>query len=706
MPRSRASSAALPDMATPRRSTRIASRTPSVAGSDAGSDAGDRRNDRASMTPTNAGHVGRLVTTRPAGSRAYGATGLDSRASTPPEMAEAPTIQEGFAASFSRHRERAHVSVPRTITENDETVRIPPTIPEARETSSPLKKSSSVHTSSRRSTSSHHSAHTSSRIPNQPAAPNDEGHPVSNNSRTPTQPAALNDDVPVSNTNQIRSPSAAPNDDSRPATRDTNESSFLPTKSWHDLREAAFVGWAHYSPAWYDIARRIMRNYLAPIFSVMSIVSKFSALALGFLSAIFFLYLLLDVSFKSVFVRNTTAAAYMRESSLKVINIVTGFDSVNQPFPVIGEGSKIDYLSNKIAQVDKGFGIVKEDLEYLHSKLPEWVMLTHNPKTGRTEIPGAFWHALRDNLAKEGITTGNRGDSPSWTNFWQNNKAHMDAYLSDAIDTKLKDAIQKNAPVDRETFIGMVQDRYQLLETHVADMESSWNRKLDSKLKDFVAALPKGQLDTMANNLLLENAWTALHAVNFFSRSLGAVVDPHLTSPTMASRGLARRALQKLTWIPGDLPPAAALVAWEEPTDCWCAARSPGSGKAQIGVIMPYKIVPETLLVEHIPRDGTLDIGSAPRGMEVWVEVEDEGVRAAFPAIEDRPREKFVRVGSFEYKVDALNHVQAFNLNSELLTPVNKVVVRVTGTWGRDWTCLYRLRMNGRPVDEFNGYSE
>ncbi|OMP86350.1 Spindle pole body-associated protein sad1 [Diplodia seriata] len=210
----------------------------------------------------------------------------------------------------------------------------------------------------------------------------------------------------------------------------------------------------------------------------------------------------------------------------------------------------------------------------------------------------------------------------------------------------------------------------------------------------------------MANNLLLENAWTALHAVNFFSRSLGAVVDPHLTSPTMASRGLARRALQKLTWIPGDLPPAAALVAWEEPTDCWCAARSPGSGKAQIGVIMPYKIVPETLLVEHIPRDGTLDIGSAPRGMEVWVEVEDEGVRAAFPAIEDRPREKFVRVGSFEYKVDALNHVQAFNLNSELLTPVNKVVVRVTGTWGRDWTCLYRLRMNGRPVDEFNGYSE
>lgn len=666
-------------MATPRRSSRIASRTPSAAGSDAGSDAGDRRINRASKAPPNAGQVGRLTTTRPATSNAYGATGSDDRSSAQPEMVEAPTVRQGFAVSFRKSREGSRASAPRTLTEDDNNnnVRVPPTIPEAHEASTASKAPSSIRAASPRSTFVHPPASNESRMPSPSAARNNDDRSVSNDGHAP----------------------AALNDDGRPVSRDTNESSFAPTKSWNDLREAAFVGWATYSPRWYDIARRIVRNYLAPLTSVISTLSKISAMVIGFLSTLIFFFLLFDVTIKSVILRNTSASDYMHERSSQIIGFVTGSESIYQPFPITGD-------VNNIGQVD--IRIMKKDLDYLKAKIPEFVMLTHNPKTGRNEIPGPFWHALRDNLAKEGISTGDVKESASWTNFWQHNKAQLDTYLSDAVDAKVKNAIGNNTPVTNDTFIGMVESEFKLLQNRVADMESSWNKNVNKKFKDLVATLPKGQLETMANTVLLENAWAALHSVNFFSRALGAVVDPHLTSPTMASRGLTRRVLQKLTWIPGDLPPAAVLVGWEEPTDCWCAARSPGTGKAQIGIVMPHKIVPETLLVEHIPRDGTLDIGSAPRGMEVWVEVEDEGVRAALGQPEDRPGEKFVRVGSFEYRVDALNHVQAFNLNSELLTqsPVNKVVVRVTGTWGRDWACLYRLRMNGTPADNFSGFKE
>lgn len=670
-------------MATPRRSTRIAARTP--VGSDAGSDAGDRRIDRRSKSPTNAGQVGRLVTTRIATSKAYGAGGPDDRASAEPEAMEAPTLQQGFASSFSRQRERARVSA-------EDPRRHLPEIPERSE--------SSTHSSQVSSINNRSNARGSNKQSSKHDSMNHQSSKRTSNSFSRHSSVSSSRSYTTSSTAAV---------DERPRTRNTHSSSAGASRTWGDLREAAFITWAQHSPAWYAIARRIIRNYFGPIFAVLTTIAKFGAMIVGLLSSVLFFYLLFDMSLRTLFFRDVNASGYIHERAAQVINILPGSGPDIQPYPTSGDRhGSFTSLYNNVVQVQNKVGLLEKDVDYLQRTIPDSVMLTHNPKTGRNEIPGAFWHALRDNLAQEGITAGGSGNSPSWTDFWKHNKAHMDAYLSDAVDAKIKDAIKDSAPVDKKTFIKMVQDQFQRI---LVDVESTWSQKLDSKLKDFVASLPKGQMSTIANAVLLENAWSSLHSVNFFSKSLGAVVDPHLTSPTMASKGLVRRVLEQWTWIPGDLPPAAALVGWEEPTDCWCAARSPGLGRAQIGIIMPHKIVPRTLVVEHIPRDGTLDIGSAPRGMEVWVEVGDEGVRAAFDEEEkedNKPGDQFVRVGSFEYKVDALNHVQAFDLNSQLLArhAVNKVVVRVTGTWGRDWSCLYRLRMNGELVEQFNGYAE
>ncbi|GME27249.1 Sad1/UNC-like protein [Neofusicoccum parvum] len=666
--RSRASSAQPDFMAsTPRRSARVAARTPSVVDSDAESEAGRRRGGRASKDPTNAGQVGRLVSTRTSTSRAYGSVGTDGRSSAEPEAMVIPNVHQDFASTFSRQRERNRASAAGSLTGDGL-----PGIPEASEASSKSK------------------------------APSITGQHSKSSRRSAAHRLSISDHGP------------SPTPDVRPESRGTNATSFV-SRSWNDLREAAFIGWATHHPPWYDVLRRILHKIFSPIFAVLFAMSKFSAMLIGLLSSLLFIYLLFDLSIKTLFC-NITAADYMRERSVQITQLFPGYGPIIQPFPIAGEQyGQITSLHNNIVQVQNQVGLLAKDVDYLQRKIPDNVMLTFNPKTGRNEIPGAFWHALRDNLAKEGFMTGNRGDhgthsthgnSASWTDFWKHNQAHLSAYLSTEVDNKVKDAIKDHALVDRATFISMVEDQARRLEVRMADLESSWSKKLDSKFKSLVDSMPKGQLNTVTSSLLLENSWSALHSVDFFSRGMGAMVDPHFTSPTMASSGFAMRALQKLTWIPGDLPPAAALTGWEEPTDCWCAARSLGTGQAQIGVIMPHLIVPETLVVEHIPREGTLDIGSAPRGMEVWVEVEEEEVRRAFPEVDGSPGEKFVRVGSFEYRVDALNHVQAFGLSSGLLTPVRRVVVRVTGTWGRDWTCLYRLRMNGRSVDEFNGYSE
>ncbi|EOD43579.1 putative spindle pole body-associated protein sad1 protein [Neofusicoccum parvum UCRNP2] len=611
--RSRASSAQPDFMAsTPRRSARVAARTPSVVDSDAESEAGRRRGGRASKDPTNAGQVGRLVSTRTSTSRAYGSVGTDGRSSAEPEAMVIPNVHQDFASTFSRQRERNRASAAGSLTGDGL-----PGIPEASEASSKSK------------------------------APSITGQHSKSSRRSAAHRLSISDHGP------------SPTPDVRPESRGTNATSFV-SRSWNDLREAAFIGWATHHPPWYDVLRRILHKIFSPIFAVLFAMSKFSAMLIGLLSSLLFIYLLFDLSIKTLFC-NITAADYMRERSVQITQLFPGYGPIIQPFPIAGEQyGQITSLHNNIVQVQNQVGLLAKDVDYLQRKIPDNVMLTFNPKTGRNEIPGAFWHALRDNLAKEGFMTGNRGDhgthsthgnSASWTDFWKHNQAHLSAYLSTEVDNKVKDAIKDHALVDRATFISMVEDQARRLEVRMADLESSWSKKLDSKFKSLVDSMPKGQLNTVTSSLLLENSWSALHSVDFFSRGMG-------------------------------------------------------TGQAQIGVIMPHLIVPETLVVEHIPREGTLDIGSAPRGMEVWVEVEEEEVRRAFPEVDGSPGEKFVRVGSFEYRVDALNHVQAFGLSSGLLTPVRRVVVRVTGTWGRDWTCLYRLRMNGRSVDEFNGYSE
>ncbi|KAK8161190.1 hypothetical protein BKA80DRAFT_276922 [Phyllosticta citrichinensis] len=228
-----------------------------------------------------------------------------------------------------------------------------------------------------------------------------------------------------------------------------------------------------------------------------------------------------------------------------------------------------------------------------------------------------------------------------------------------------------------------------------------------------------------------------LTTVNFFSRGMGAVIIPELTSPTLGSSQWsfdARLQGMKFLWIPSEQDrqrvgvntPTQALRSWQEESDCWCAAKSGnGKGQAQLAVRMLHRVYPTKMVVEHIPRGATLDITTAPQRIELWMSVENKSerhklekavnamVKARRTSVDtdkpsdawDKPGSTYVFVGSFDYDITAPNHVQVLEplvSLANLKIPVEDVIVRVARNHGQRFTCLYRVRMLGELVDRVN----
>ncbi|MCJ1252319.1 hypothetical protein MMC24_000124 [Lignoscripta atroalba] len=240
--------------------------------------------------------------------------------------------------------------------------------------------------------------------------------------------------------------------------------------------------------------------------------------------------------------------------------------------------------------------------------------------------------------------------------------------------------------------------------------------KLSNDIKQLPTAQPEGH---------------KFHRVNYFSTGLGAVVDPYLTSPTkMIRRSLKTRLISSWNSITlrQSLPPTEALGPWDDIGDCWCAPPSGGNsdGKSQLSVLLPREMIPTDLVVEHIHRDATLDIASAPKELELWVQILDEDIReaagnAAFSRLPNDYEEKlwaaqkqdpfnkaldrtWLRIGKWRYDINSRHNVQSFHVAVRLEdfhASIRKVVVRVNSNWGnRDYVCLYRLKLYGIPAQE------
>ncbi|KAI9723997.1 MAG: hypothetical protein M1812_000715 [Candelaria pacifica] len=206
--------------------------------------------------------------------------------------------------------------------------------------------------------------------------------------------------------------------------------------------------------------------------------------------------------------------------------------------------------------------------------------------------------------------------------------------------------------------------------------------------------------------------------VNFFATGLGGVVDPYYTSPTMYPPSTWKQDLANRVFFlgrPNPNPPVAALEGWDDIGDCWCSAHSK-YGKAQLAVLMPRTIYPTQVTVEHIPATATLDIGAAPKEMELWAQIDDEDARGQITRSQDSDSDDyqepvpgraldptFVRIASWQYDIHAASNVQTFPVSVDMKSfgaGVRRVLIRAKSNDGTsDYTCLYRVRMHGELAD-------
>ena len=338
-------------------------------------------------------------------------------------------------------------------------------------------------------------------------------------------------------------------------------------------------------------------------------------------------------------------------------------------------------------------------------------------------IKEEFWNALASKL---------RGDSGMFDAFVAANEKAATEIARAASEEHLSTAMNSKRVLTPEDMMGMLNE-------HASDVDKkleTWSgeqlamvrtqaTQIAKEVAQDAASDPRTQLSVLIKSKIIANIYDSLSAVNYFSPNMGAIVDPHHSSPT------ALKLSKKLGWFGKPLrqftaPHVAAIKKWEETGECWCAAKSTGiKGKAQLAIITEHMIAPRRLIVEHIPRTGAQSIASAPQDIELWAEVfsvkEAEEWRRRFRmehsqydrecAEASPPTDTSVCIASGTYDIHAENWVQRFDtfIDMENRFPrmaAGKFYYRVMSNWRSEQTCTYRVRLTGQDIWELDNAPE
>ncbi|KAL2821479.1 hypothetical protein BJX63DRAFT_217414 [Aspergillus granulosus] len=240
---------------------------------------------------------------------------------------------------------------------------------------------------------------------------------------------------------------------------------------------------------------------------------------------------------------------------------------------------------------------------------------------------------------------------------------------------------------------------------------------------------------------------TKYYKTNFLTVGAGVIVDPYMTSPTAEPKyTMIQKAYKYLSRHQHyhQQPPQAAFTPWDDYGDCWCSA--PRQGMSQLAVLLGRRILPEEVVVEHMPKTATIRPEVAPQRMELWARYRYVGGSRPYKwsvgsflrgnpqniagqdslesdrkilhnpimdalrlAWRDEPDSSFsddkllgpdfYKIGSWMYDINDKQHIQRFPLTAIIDSDevrVDKVIFRVNSNWGGNETCIYRLKLHGR----------
>jgi hypothetical protein len=368
---------------------------------------------------------------------------------------------------------------------------------------------------------------------------------------------------------------------------------------------------------------------------------------------------------------------------------------------------KHEHLSAEQKHLSAEHKDIQEAIHRFESKLPNAIIVTRN-KNGQPVIPDEFWQAISGRILSD-----ESNSTPTWDEFFAKNEAKITGLVQREFDSPKSKT--KLDVLLREEIAQAMEEHYVKYSKRVDHTIAQVKKDLANELKPIaaeearMAVFDRIRLQSLAVTNLVANAELNLHKVNYFSTGLGARVDAGFTSPTSSDQNKVLATIYRsLFAIPIKPPPVAALLPWDEPGDCWCAAidrRVEKSGRAQLAVILGVPIHPTQVTIEHLPRGAAprQDLSTAPKSIELWAQIDDPDQRPAASCKGDGPT-GYVCLGEFQYNIDGSNHIQTFNLDEASLQPVTKIVVRVASNWGGAHTCLYRVRLHGSGPDV--GYEE
>ncbi|RIB25322.1 UNC-like C-terminal-domain-containing protein [Gigaspora rosea] len=132
-------------------------------------------------------------------------------------------------------------------------------------------------------------------------------------------------------------------------------------------------------------------------------------------------------------------------------------------------------------------------------------------------------------------------------------------------------------------------------------------------------------------------------------------------------------------------PPVTAISPDTHVGQCW-----PFQGQeGQLAILLARRVHVTAVTYDHVSKDVAVDVLSAPKEFEVW------GILGTSPL------HHFL--GRFTYDINGLP-VQTYEVSENILKsnkPVIAVIMRVISNYGKpSYTCLYRFRVHGDPVDK------
>jgi Sad1 / UNC-like C-terminal len=219
-------------------------------------------------------------------------------------------------------------------------------------------------------------------------------------------------------------------------------------------------------------------------------------------------------------------------------------------------------------------------------------------------------------------------------------------------------------------------------------------------------------MNSIAETALHLYAADTLAKPDYAAYSSGARINPTLTSPTYyhAPKSLIKRFGSYLFGGAGSTwghQPAMALFQDTSVGMCWAFPGSQGG----LGIRLSEPILVTDVSVEHVHRDISKNIGSAPRQWSLYGLIQDDTARAQIEAINaglyeslppaNLPRGYTLLVrGEYDVNNDEGKTIQTVPVPAairRLNIPIEQVVFAVANNWGNEeYTCLYRVRVHGQ----------